>query len=156
MLAGAAKLPLPLSRGAIVPLALPFFKPAVLLLEAPLLQPASGFLLLGTRVLHLGSKVLPLSSVSLSLSLIVIGVALSAIVVMLLFVLMHKLKFVFALLILALLGSGVRAPIASLERLSGFLLAPAVPAPAVVGIGAAGSSLVFASFVLGHQLYIPI
>ena len=75
---------------------------------------------------------------------------------MLLLVLMHKLKFVFALLILALFGPRVGASIASLERLSEFLLAPAIPAPAMVGFGAAGASLVFASLMLRHQLYIPI
>ena len=155
-LAGTTKLPLALPRRAIVSLALSFFIPAVLLLEAALLQPTPGILLLRARVFHLGSKVLLLATVSLSLPLIVTGVALPAIVVVLLLVLMHKLKFVFALLILALFGSRVGASIAPLERLSEFLLAPAIPAPAMVGFGAAGASLVFASLMLRHQLYIPI
>lgn len=102
--AGAAELPFSLTRRAVVPLALSFIISALLLLETTLLQPAPWILLLRAGVLGLGNEFLFVASVSLALPLIVIGVALSPIIVMLLLILVHKLKLIFAFLIMALFG----------------------------------------------------
>lgn len=136
MRTGAAKPPLPLSRGAVVPLGLSLFIPDVLFLETALLQPVPGILLLGTWVLRFRRELFPFASIPFSLPLKVTRVGFSTIVIMLLVVFMHELKSIFAFLIQSVFGARTGAAIVPLEGLSSFLLAPAIPTPAVVRIGA--------------------
>jgi hypothetical protein len=155
VLAGATKLPLSFPRGALISLGISFFIPAVLFVEAALFQ-SVPWILLGPGILHLDSKFLPLPSIHFPLSLIVAGVSVPPTIIMLLLISVNKLKSVFAFLILAVLGARTRPAIMPFECLGNFFLGPTIPASVVVRVRTTRTPLVFASFGLGHQIYIYI